>query len=108
MGEILRLTIEFCARPAAESVVLVLHSFSLLKNTSRRYEGSTPDRIVIHRLRKLCAALKERRAEIEVAVLSEVGPPAAPAAAQQFIPSVGWLRPALRKVVQGVNRLPWP
>ena len=106
VGEILA-SIESLRKAGCQDVVLVLHSFSLLKNTSRRYEGSAPDQIVIHRLRKLCAALKERQTEIEVAVLSDVALPTSPAAAPQFIPSVGWLRPALRKVVQGVNRIPW-
>ena len=106
VGEILA-SIESLRKAGSQHVVLVLHSFSLLKNASRRYEGSTPDQIVIHRLRKLCAALKERQAEMEVAVLSEVTLPTSPEAPPQLIPSVGWLRPALRKVVQGVNRVAW-
>ena len=107
VGEILA-SIEALRDRGCRDVVLVLHSFSLLKNTSRRYEGSSPDHIVIRRMRKLCAALKERQEEIEVAVLGELNLPACPVDSPQFIPSVGCIRPILRKVVQGVNRLPWP
>jgi hypothetical protein len=105
VGEILT-SMEYLYKSGCRDIVLVLHSFSLLKNTSNRYEGSTPDRIVIRRLRKLCAVLKEHE-EIEVPVLGELKAPTYSQARPQLIPNVGCLRPVLRKVVQGVNRLPW-
>lgn len=88
-------------------VVLVLHSFSLLKNIGLRFEECTPDRMVIRRLRKLCAALRERHDEIEVRVLGEVDPKTLRIPQPNVIPTVGWFRPAVRKAAQAVNRLPW-
>jgi len=88
-------------------IVLVLHSFSLLKNLGVRYDHYRPDHIVIRRLRKLCAALAELKDEVEVAVLGEADGHSTLPPQPQFIPSAGWLRPAMRKIVQGVNRFPW-
>jgi hypothetical protein len=90
-----------------QDVVLVLHSFSLLKNHGTRYENCVPDRIVIQRLRKLCTALAELKGEVEVAVLGELDLRSVPTPQAQFIPNLGWVRPAIRKAVQGINRLSW-
>ena len=106
VGEIL-VTIECLQRAGCRDVVLVLHSFSLLKQRGNRYQHCTPDNIVIHRLRKLCAALKDREAEIEVPVLGGVDLRSVATALPQVVPSVGWLRPAMRKAVQAFDRLPW-
>jgi hypothetical protein len=88
-------------------VVLVLHSFSLLKNLSARWEDSAPDQIVIRRLRRLCAALSELRGEVEVRTLGDVELRTVAVDQPQVAPSLGWALPAVRKLVQGVNRLPW-
>jgi hypothetical protein len=100
-------TIRTLRDAGCRDVVLSLHSFSLLKNLGLRFENRRPDHIVIRRLRKLCGALARLRDEIEVAVLGEV--PGRPIVLPQpdVIPSLGWVRPAMRKVVQGVNRLSW-
>lgn len=94
-------------RAGCRDAVLVLHSFSLVKSPGLRYERLTPDHTVIHRLRTLCAALKHLEDEIEIAVLGELEMASVRTAPSHVIPSVGWLRPALRKTVQGLNRLPW-
>lgn len=97
-----------CLRDAGcRDVVLVLHSFSLLKNLGLRCESCTPDHIVIRRLQRLCAALNDLKDEVEVRVLGELDLRTLPAAQPQAIPNVGWVRPVLRKAVQAINRLPW-
>jgi hypothetical protein len=88
-------------------VVLMLHSFSLLKNLGVRFDNYRPDGILIQRLRKLCAAFSERSDEIEVNVLGKADVGAISMKRPQFVPSNGWLHPSMRKIVQGVNRLSW-
>jgi hypothetical protein len=87
--------------------VLVLHSFSLLKNLGLRCDHYRPDNIVIQRLRALCKALSGLSEKLEVESLGNVDLATVPAGQPQAIPSAGWVQPAIRKLVQGVNRLPW-
>jgi hypothetical protein len=100
-------TIQLLQKAGCRDVVLVLHSFSLLKNGGVRYESCQPDHLVIRRLEKLCAMLSERRGEIEVCVLGETPASFSLAPQPQMVPSLPWLQPSLRKITQGVNRLPW-
>jgi hypothetical protein len=51
--------------------VLVLHSFSLLKNRSGRWCHVKPDRVVLHRLKHIVAFLDEQRDRFRVARISE-------------------------------------
>lgn len=93
-------------KAGCRNVVLVLHSFSLLKNGGVRYEHCRPDHLVIRRLKKLCSKLAQLKGEVEVGVLGEE--PLYPAAPQpQIIPSLPVLPSSLRKITQGMNRLPW-
>jgi hypothetical protein len=85
--------------------VLVFHSFSFLKNRGVRFEKARPDRIVIQRFRNLCREISRMQDEIEVCVLGKVDLPKAPQ--PQVIPSLGWVRPAVRKAVQGFDYIPW-
>lgn len=100
-------TIRGVRETGCRDVVLMLHSFSLLKNLGVRFENCRPDGIVIQRLRKLCARLDEMRDEVEVGVLGEASATSLPRNQSQAVPSAGWLRPCVRKLVQGVDRLPW-
>jgi hypothetical protein len=100
-------TIRHLQKAGCQDVVLVLHSFSLLKNAGIRYESCRPDHLVIRRLKKLCGVLSQLSGEVEVCVLGEA-PLSFPSAAQpQVIPSLPWLQPSLRKIAQGINRFPW-
>jgi hypothetical protein len=106
VGEIMA-TIRFLQKAGCRDVVLVLHSFSLLKNGGVRYEHCRPDHLVIRRLKKLCGILSQLRGEVEVGVLGEA-PMLVPSPPQtHVIPSLPWLPSSLRKIAQGVNRLPW-
>jgi peptidoglycan/xylan/chitin deacetylase (PgdA/CDA1 family) len=100
-------TIRLLQKAGCRDVVLVLHSFSLLKNGGVRYEHCRPDHLVIRRLRNLCGVLSELRGEIEVCVLGETQLPSSPTVQPQVIPSLPWLQPSMRKFTQAVNRLPW-
>ena len=100
-------TIRQLRRAGCRDVVMVLHSFSLLKNQAIRYEGRRPDHIVIRRLRKLCAALVALKEEVAVATLGKADLRACVVGQPQIAPTLGVLRPAIRKFVQGINRLPW-
>ncbi len=107
VGEILA-TLSGLRDAGCQDAVISIHSFSFLKNAGVRYENYRPDSIVIGRLRKLCEALSRMTGEIEVKVLGESDFKATSFRQPQVIPSVGWLRPPMRKFVQAVNRLPWP
>jgi hypothetical protein len=87
--------------------VLVFHSFSFLKGRGVRFEHSRPDRIVIHRFRRLCQELSRMRSEIEVCVLGDADLSRVPTEQDHFIPSLGWLRPTVRKAVQAIDYIPW-
>jgi hypothetical protein len=88
-------------------VVLVLHSSSLLKNSGLRFENCTPDTIVIRRFRKLCMELARLRDEVDVRTMGDLDLNSIPAPQPQVVPMLGWFQPAVRKMVQAVNRIPW-
>jgi len=94
-------------RAGCRDIVLVLHSFSLLKNLGLRFENRRPDRIVIRRLRNLCAALWKLKGEVDVCVLGEADLSCIQIPQPQMVPTVGWLQPPMRKFVQGFNLIPW-
>jgi hypothetical protein len=102
LGGIRRLRNEGC-----RDVVLVLHSFSLLKGRDVRFEHCRPDRIVIRRFRRLCAALSRLRDDIEVTTLGDVDLASVPLQQPQVVVSGGWMQPMVRKAVQGLNYIPW-
>jgi hypothetical protein len=79
----------------------------LLKNLGLRYENCRPDQIVIGRLRKLCAALRDMKEEIEVPVLGQVDLSTVSVSQPQIVPFLGWLKPGMRTMVQLINRIPW-
>jgi hypothetical protein len=100
-------TLAALRRAGCRNAVLVLHSFSLLKNLGRRFERCTPDQIVTQRVRRLCAALAQLRDDIEVCPLGDIDLRSVPVPQPHVIPVIGWVQPAMRKLVQAANRLPW-
>jgi hypothetical protein len=106
VGEIIH-TIREMQKAGCRDVVLVLHSFSLLKNGAVRYEHCRPDDVVIRRFRRLCSAFSKLRDEIEVSVLGEVTLPHVDLNQPHVVPAISWFQPAARKIVQAANRLPW-
>jgi hypothetical protein len=69
--------------------------------------GAVGNGIVIRRLWKLCAALAALKDEVEVTTFGDIHADSFPQGQPQLAPAVGMMRPAFRKFVQGVNRLPW-
>jgi hypothetical protein len=100
-------TVRSLRNVGCHDVVLVLHSSSLLKNIGLRFERCSPDRVIIRRFRRLCAVLRSLRDEVEVRTLGEMEPASVPLPQPQVVPTLGWFQPAMRKMVQAVNRLPW-
>jgi hypothetical protein len=98
-------TIRGLQQAGCRDAVLSLHSFSFLKNRGIRFERCRPDYIVIQRFRKLCAALSELKGEVEVCVLGEAD--LSSTSQPQIIPAIGWLPAAIRKFIQGANRISW-
>jgi hypothetical protein len=88
-------------------VVLVFHSFSFLKRRGVRFEKARRDRIVIHRFRRLCSELARMHDQVEVTVFGDLDLARVEPSPPQVIPSLGWLRPAVRKAVQGLDYRPW-
>jgi hypothetical protein len=107
VGEILG-TIQLLQTAGCRDVVLVLHSFSLLKNAGTRSETHRrPDNLVIRRFEKLCRALSELRGEIEVGVLGEAPSSPESTTQPQVIPTLPLAPSFVRKITQAANRLPW-
>jgi hypothetical protein len=100
-------TIRRLQAAGCKDVVLSLHSFSFLKKADVRYHCCRPDYITIQRMRRLCRTLAALRDEIEVRSLGEIDLPLRPLAQPQVIPSMGFLHPTLRTVVQVINRVQW-
>lgn len=105
VGEVARV-VRTLRQAGCRDVVLVLHSFSLIKSGDFRYERARPNHLVIWRLRRLCRVLAELKGEVEVRVLGEA-PADGPDAPPDTVPRLSWIRPSVRKIAQGVNRLPW-
>jgi hypothetical protein len=100
-------TIRSLQKTDCRDVVLVFHSFSFLKRRGVRFERACPDRIVIHRFRKLCEELWKMRDEVEVAVLGNANLSDPLPRQPHTIPSLGWFHPAVRKTIQGIDYIPW-
>lgn len=105
-GEVIN-TIQDLLRTDCRDVILSFHSFSFLKDRGGRFERCTPDNIVIQRFRRLCGALSEMRDQVQVRTLGEIDLNSITLPERHVIPSMGFVRPAMRKIVQGVNRLRW-
>ena len=100
-------TLRHMREAGCADAVLVFHSFSFLKRRGIRFEKARPDGIVIHRFRTLCRELSRMRDEVEVCVLGDVDLARVQFPQPQVIPPLGWLRPAIRKAIQGFDRIPW-
>ena len=104
VAEIL-MTIDALRDLGCRDVVVSLHSFSFMKRFSD--DGVVPDRVTIRRFKRLCSEIAQRSDEIEVCVMGETTLRNVQPESADWVPCVGWARPLIRKVVQGVNRIPW-
>ncbi len=100
-------TIRQLQRTECRDAVLVFHSFSFLKRRGIRFEKARPDHLMINRFCKLCSELRRMRDEVAVSVLGDADLSRALTPQPDFVPSMGRVRPILRKAVQGFNCIPW-
>lgn len=87
------------------TVVFILHSFTLFKKADAQFRRLRPDRLVIRRFRGLCKFLKENDKRFAVRTFADN--PSFAACRPAPFPKMGSLLPLCRKVIQGVNRNPW-
>jgi hypothetical protein len=88
------------------NVVIILHSFALLKRKDVQFLHMRPDRVVIKRLENLCAFLAADSRRFQVITFGS-RPQLEVCSIESRLPDLGWYLPALRKVSQAVNRLYW-
>jgi hypothetical protein len=102
----IRHVLEQADRLGLGTVTLILHSFSLLKRRDPQYRNIRPDRVVIGRLRNLCRFLASRRERFRVLTFDDALD--LPESKQEpQLPDMGVVIPAIRKLVQGINRAYW-
>lgn len=98
--------LEQCERLGTGPTVFLLHSFTLFKKADVQFTQLRPDYLVIRRFHKLCKFLKENSDRFKVVTFADRGhlndSPGSPR-----VPRLGSFLPAGRKIVQGVNRIPW-
>jgi hypothetical protein len=90
-------------------VVLILHSFSMVKPRDIAYELFRPDWLVIRRFRKLLEFLAENPGTFRARTFEELSRDGieGDATDSTFLPDLGSIRPGLRKIVQAINRVYW-
>ena len=98
--------LEQAERLGMGTVTMILHSFSLFKPADVQYSRLRQDRLVTSRLRRLCRFLGEHRDRFCVRTLSELPKPRRDPATVRM-PTMGTLVPAVRRVLQALNRPYW-
>ena len=99
----MRKVLEQAERLGMGTVTMVMHCFSLFKTADAQFTRLRPDRLVIRRLRRLCAFLAEHRARFRVRTFSEAPEPRRDPSGIG-VPSMGTLLPAGRRLLQALNR----
>ena len=99
----IRKVLEQAEQLAMGTVTMILHSFSLFKAADAQLSRLRPDRLVIHRLRRLCGFLAEHRARFRVRTFAEAPEPRVDPAGIG-VPHLGTLLPAGRRLLQALNR----
>jgi hypothetical protein len=102
----MRHVLEQANRLGLGTVTLILHSFSLLKIRDLQYRNIRPDWVVISRLRNLCRFLASRREQFRVVTFDDALD-LVDSKQEAQLPDMGAVMPAVRKVVQGINRAYW-
>jgi hypothetical protein len=88
------------------NVTMVLHSFSLFKKADFQFTRIRPDGLLIRRLRRLCEYLGANRDRFRVTTFGDCPEPRADAPGVA-LPRMGVFRPAVRRIIQGLNRAYW-
>lgn len=92
-----------------EHVVLILHSFSMVKRHPHSHDRIRPNRIVIRRLGRFLDFLSGNRSRFAVTTFGALAsaPEALDRPQRAVVPQLGLLHPVMRKTVQGVNAVYW-
>jgi peptidoglycan/xylan/chitin deacetylase (PgdA/CDA1 family) len=98
--------LEQAERLGMGGVNMILHSFSLFKKSDAQFSRIRPDRLLIWRLRRLCAYLGAHRDRFRVVTFSDLREPRVDAPGTP-LPRMGLFRPATRRLVQDLNRPYW-
>jgi hypothetical protein len=98
--------LERALRLSMKTVVIIVHSFSLLKIRDLQFREIRPDLLVIKRFEGLCEFLRKRCDDFQVVTFSDH--PQFRVGSQRIqTPNMGTVVPVLRKLIQGVNRFYW-
>jgi hypothetical protein len=103
----MRKLLEQAERLGLRAVTFIAHSFSLFKAADEQFSRLRPDRLVLRRLERLCGYLRRNADRFPVIGFSNIETSALIADSDAAVPEMGSVVPALRKVVQGLNRLYW-
>jgi hypothetical protein len=97
------------ARRGLRHVVLLFHSFSLVKARDVRYSQMRPDRLVLRRLERLFAWLARNSDRFEVSTLGQLAGNPGELVEEQTEPLSTLPLPAaaMRKFAQAANRFYW-
>jgi hypothetical protein len=99
----IRKVLEQAERLGMGTVTLIMHCFSFFKAADPQLTRLRPDRLVIGRLRRLCAFLAEHRTRFRVRTFSDEPEPRTDPPGIG-VPRMGTLLPAGRRLLQGLNR----
>ena len=98
--------LEQAERIGLSAVTFIAHSFSLFKAADVQFRRLRPDRIVLRRFHGLCRFLREHEERFPVVRFADIEPSSLKGQETAF-PKMGTVVPALRKVIQAVNRMYW-
>jgi hypothetical protein len=106
----LKTALDFAHAGRSAHVCVVLHSFSAVKAADYQYTRLRPDHVVQRRFCGLLDYLHQNSDRFEVSTLGELAASLeqhnrSPAPSEAVIPDLGLIKPLMRKIVQGVNRL---
>lgn len=106
--EELRTMLEHAAAVGQQHFVIVFHSFSVVKPSDSTYSRMKPDRLTIHRLRRLLSYLSKRSDLYRVSTFGDLAREAPAFETDGYeVPHLPVVSAGLRKSMQALNRLYW-
>ena len=105
----MRTVLETISKQSVGHIVIMLHSFSMVKPVDIAYSKIKPDKVVIKRFQKLLEYLNNNREVFRVSTFKELAVHKESLTIDQpgITPDIGYIKPVIRKGIQAVNRLYW-
>jgi hypothetical protein len=100
----MRKVLEQAERIGLSAVTFIAHSFSLFKTSDAQFRRLRPDGLVLRRFQGLCRYLREHAERFRVMRFSDLDLSSLQCQ-ETAVPRMGIIVPALRKVVQLMNRM---